>query len=82
MAFGHHTFQHKPLSLFPSQILVCAMIFAAHYLFLRFDIGWALKKKHKWVGKDIGTSLCMSQDQQNYWLIIYDKFENLFTTIT
>ena len=30
----------------------------------------------------IGTSLCMSQDQQNHSLIIHDKFENLFTTVT
>ena len=29
------------------------------------------------MGRYIGTSLCMSQDQQNYWLIIYDKFEDL-----
>ena len=29
------------------------------------------------MGRDIGTSLRMSQDQQNYWLIIYDKFEDL-----
>ena len=40
------------------------------------------KQKHKRVGRYIGTSLCMSQDQQNYWLIIHDKFEDLFTTIT
>ena len=69
------------LSLFPSQILVCVMAFSAHYLFSRFDIGWAFEQK-KWVGRDIGTSLCMSQDQQNYWLIIYNKFEDLFIIIT
>ena len=39
------------LSLFPSQILVCATIFSAHYLFLRFDIGWAFKQKKKKSGK-------------------------------
>ena len=70
-------------SLFPSQILVCVMAFLAHYLFLRFDIGWAFKqKKKKRVGRDIGTSLHMSQDQQNYWLIIHGKFDYLFIIIT
>ena len=65
LAFGHHTFQHKPLSLFPSQILVCAMAFAAHYLFLRFDIGWAIKQKYKGVGRYIGASLCIYQNHQD-----------------
>ena len=41
--FGHHTFQYKSLSLFPSQILVCAMTFATHYLFSRFEICWAIR---------------------------------------
>ena len=49
--FGHHIFQYKSLSLFPSQILVCATAFAAHYLFSRFDICWAVKQKHKKCGK-------------------------------
>ena len=49
--FGHHTFPNKPFSLFPSQILVCAMAFAAHFLFLRYDICWAIKQKHKKCGK-------------------------------
>ena len=49
--FGHHTFQYKSLSLFPSQILVCATAFAAYYLFSRFDICWAIKHKHKKSGK-------------------------------
>ena len=31
------------------------------------------------MGRYIGTSLCMSQDQQNHLLIIHDKFEDLFT---
>ena len=46
-AFGlwHHTFQYKSFSLFPSQILVYATTFAAHYLFSRFDIAWAKKQK-------------------------------------
>ena len=76
-------FQYKSLSLFPSQILVYATAFAAHYLFSRFDIGWALKqKKNKRVGRDIGTSLRMYQNQHDYWLIIHDKLEDRFTTIT
>ena len=79
---GPTHFHYKSLSLFPNQILVSATTFAAHYVFFRFDICWVIKQKHKRVGRYIGTSLCMSQDQQNYWLIIHDKFENLFTTIT
>ena len=62
LAFGHQTIQYMSLSLFPSQILVCATAFSAHYLFSRFDICWALKQKHKWVKRDIGTSLYMYQD--------------------
>ena len=34
------------------------------------------------MGRYIDTSLCKSQDQQNHSLIIHDKFEDLFTTIT
>ena len=34
------------------------------------------------VGRYIGTSLCMSQDQQKHSLIIHDKFEDLFTIVT
>ena len=34
------------------------------------------------MGRYIGTSLCKFQDQQNYWLIIHDKLEDRFTTIT
>ena len=85
LAFGTIQFKYMSLFLFPCQILVCATAFSAHYLFSRFDICWALSKKNKKnkrVGRDIGTSLRMSQDQQNYWLIIHDKFEDLFTTIT
>ena len=83
LAFSTIHFKYMSFSLFPSQILVCVIAFLAHCLFLRFDIGWALKpKKKKRVRRDIDTSLCKSQDQQNYWLIIYDKFEDLFTTST
>ena len=34
------------------------------------------------MGRDIGTSLRMYQKQHDYWLIIYDKLEDRFTTIT
>ena len=75
----------KSFSLFPSQILVCAMAFAAHYLFSFWDLHLlsSLSKniKNK-VGRDIGTSLCKYQDHQDYWPIIHDKLEDLFTTIT
>ena len=61
---GHHTFSYKPFSLSPSQILVCAMDFAAHYLFSFWDLHWlrSLSKKNKRVGRYIGTSLYKSQD--------------------
>ena len=49
--FGHHTFQYMSLSFFPNQILVCATVFVAHLLFLRFDIYWAIRQKHKKCGK-------------------------------
>ena len=39
------------------------------------------KKAIGYVSRDIDTSLRMSQDQQNYLLIIYDKFKDLFTII-
>ena len=79
---GHHTIQYKSLSLFPSQILVCATTFVAYYFFSRFDICWVIKKKHKGMGRYIGPSLCMYQHHQDYCLIIHDKLENRFTTIT
>ena len=73
----------KSLSLFPSQILVCVTTFAAHYLFSFWDLHLlsSLSKniKNK-VGRDIGTSLCKYQDHQDYWPIIHDKLEDLFTT--
>ena len=28
------------------------------------------------MGRYIGISLCMYQDQQDYWLIIHDKFKD------
>ena len=82
--FGHHTFSYKSLSLFPSRILVCAMAFAAHYLFSFWDLHLlsSLNNKNKRVGRDISTSLRMYQNQHDYWLIIHDNLEDRFTTIT
>ena len=40
-------------------------------------------QKHKIkVGRYIGTGLYKYQDHQDYWPIIHDKLEDLFTTIT
>ena len=82
--FGHHTFSYKSLSLFPSQILVYATAFAAHYLFSFWDLHLlsSLSNKNKRVGRDISTSLRMYQNQHDYWQIIHDKLEDRFTTIT
>ena len=57
-------FQYKSFSLFPSQILVCATAFAAHYLFSFWDLHLlsSLSKKIKSVGRYIGTSLCKYQN--------------------
>ena len=81
LAFGH---QYKSLSLFSSQTLVCATAFPAHYLFSFWDLHLlsSLSNKNKRVGRDISTSLRMYQNQHDYWLIIHDKFEDRFTTIT
>ena len=86
--FGHHTFYIKSLSLLPSQMLVCSTGFCSSLslFILRFTLVELFKEKRKKekkrVGRYIGTSLCMSQDQQNHWLIIRGKFEDLFTTVT
>ena len=74
----------KSLSLFPSRILVYATAFTAHYLFLFWDLHLLgfLSNKNRRVGRAIGTSLCMYQNQHDYWLIIHDKLEDRFTTIT
>ena len=82
--FGHHTFSYKSLSIFPSRILICATVFAAHYLFPFWNLHLlsSLSNKNKRVGRDIGTSLHMYQNQHDYWLIIYNKPEDRFTTIT
>ena len=83
IAFGflnNHTLYFWSLSLFPSRILVCAIGFCSS---ISLYIWRALfSKKKKRVERYIGTSLCMSQDQQNHSLIIHDKFEDLFTTVT
>ena len=82
--FEYHTFSYKSLSLFPSQILVCATAFAAHYLFSFWDLHLlsSLRNKNKRVGRDISTSLRMYQNQHDYWIIIHNKLEDRFTTIT
>ena len=82
--FEHHTFSYKSLSLFPSRILVCVTAFTTRYLFSFWDLHLlsSLNNKNKRMGRDIGTSLRMYQNQHDYWLIIHDKLENWFTTIT
>ena len=82
--FWHLTFSYKSLSVFPCRILICATVFAAHYLFPFWNLHLlsSLSNKNKRVGRDIGTSLHMYQNQHDYWLIIYDKPEDWFTTIT
>ena len=57
--------------------------FAAQHLFPFGDLHLvSFLSKNKRVGRYIGTSLCMSQDQQNHSLVIHDKVEDLFTTVT
>ena len=58
--------------------------FATHNLFftVRFTFGELYSKNIKIkVRRYIGTSLCKYQDHQDYWPIIHDKLEDLFTTI-
>ena len=93
IAFGilkNHTLYFWSLSLFPSRILVCAIGFCSSIsLFIwRFTFGKLFlapkKKKKKKVGRYIGTSLCMSQDQQKpftnnswqVWRSIYNSHIN------
>ena len=63
-------FQYKSLSLFLSQILVCATVFATHYLFSFWDLhllsSLREKKKKKIVGRYISISLCKYQNHQDY----------------
>ena len=61
-------FQYKLLSLFPSQILVYPMAFAAYYLFSFWYLHWlsSLSKKNKRVGRYISISLCKYQNHQDY----------------
>ena len=54
LAFGHHTFSIQvAFPFFSSQILVCAMAFAAHYLFSFWDLHLmnSLSKNNKKCGK-------------------------------
>ena len=64
----NHTLYFWSLSLFPSQVLVCVTSFCSSIsLFIwKFTFGelFLAKTKKKRVGRYIGTSLCMSQDQQ------------------
>ena len=70
LTFGHHTYSYKSLSLFSSKILVCATVFAAHYLFSFWDLhllsSLREKKKKKIVGRYISISLCKYQNHQDY----------------
>ena len=76
--FEHHTFQFKrSLSLFPFLQLIIS--FSFWDLHLVSSICKNIKIK---VGRYIGISLCKYQDKKDYWPIIHDKLENLFTTIT
>ena len=62
-----------------------AKAFAAYYLFSFWDLhllSFLSKNIKNKVWRDISTSLCKYQDHQDYWPIIHDKFEDLFTTIT
>ena len=81
---GIINFQYKLLSLFLSQILICATAFVAHYLFSFWDLHLlsSVSKKIQSVGRYIGTSLCKYQNQYDNWLIIHDKHEDRFTIIT
>ena len=49
---------------------------------IEMNIYELFKQKQKKVGRYIGTSLCKYQNHQDYWLIIHDKLEDRFTTIT
>ena len=50
---GIKHFQYKSFSLFPSQILVCATVFATHYVFSFWDLHLlnSLSKNNKKCGK-------------------------------
>ena len=78
--FGTIHFKYMSLSLFPSQILVCAMAFSAHYPFLRFNIGWAFKHTkmsrkrygHKSTHVSRSTKLLINHSWQ-VWRSIYNN---------
>ena len=81
LAFGTIHFKYMLLFLFPSQILVCVMTFSAHYLFSRFDIGWAFKQKklsvkryrHKSTLVSRLTKLLTNHSRQ-VWRSIYNNY--------
>ena len=75
--FEHHIFQFKmSLSLFPSQILVCALAFAAHYLFSIWDLYLlsSLSKniKIKWE-ETIDQSRLLTNHTWQVWKSIYNN---------
>ena len=80
--FKHHTFQFKRSFSNTSmcdRLLQFIISFSFWDLHLVSSICKNIKIK---VGRYIGTSLCKYQDKQDYWPIIHDKLENLFTTVT
>ena len=80
--FKHHTFQFKRSFSNTSmcdRLLQFIISFSFWDLHLVSSICKNIKIK---VGRYIGTSLCKYQDKQDYWPIIHDKHEDLFTTIT
>ena len=84
LAFGTVHFKYMSLSLFPSQILVCATTFSTHYPFLRVDIGWAFKHKkmsvkryrHKSTHVSRSTKLLTNHSWQ-VWRSIYNYHINV-----
>ena len=70
-------------SLFPNQIRVCAAAFAARYLFSFWDLHLLSSLSKKIKNEKIYRHKYMQVSRStNHWLIIHDKFEDLFTTVT
>ena len=84
LALGHHTFSIQVVfPFFQSNTSRCDGFCKSLSLFiLRFTFVELFKQKHKKVGRYIGISLRMYQNQHDYWLIIHDKFKDLFITVT
>ena len=79
--FGRHTFSYKSFSLFSSRILVCAMAFAAHYLFSFWDLHLlsSLSNKNKRVGRDTHVSKLtwlLTNHSWQSWRSIYNNHTN------